>query len=166
MQLAVIFWTEEGCLKVVSSLKAAASIVCTALLLGNSAQASEIVGLNSGKVLQGSPPFSEAVRVGDTLYMSGQVGLEPSTQKLVPGGIEAEAKQTMANIKASIEASGYEMSDIVKCLVIMADMSELPAFSKIYLSSFEESKYPARSAFAASGLALDARVEVECIASK
>ena len=76
------------------------------LLFAGAASTNEIKFLNSGKVLQGSLPFSEAVKVGDLLILSGQIGLTPGTMKVVPGGIEAEAKQTMENVKTSIEASG------------------------------------------------------------
>ncbi len=118
--------------------------------------------LSSGKVLPSDLPFSEAVRVGDTLYLSGQIGVVPGTMKLVEGGIRAEARQTMDNIKASLGAHGYSMADLVKCTVMLADMSEWSTFNEVYRSYFTE-HFPARSAFGASGLALGARVEVECI---
>lgn len=121
--------------------------------------------LNSGKVFPTGLPFSEAVRVGNTLYLSGQIGIVPGTLKLVPGGLKGETKQTMENIKNSLEAHGYSMSNIVKCTVMLADMSEWGAFNEIYRSFFSN-RYPARSALGANGLALGARVEVECIAAK
>jgi enamine deaminase RidA (YjgF/YER057c/UK114 family) len=71
--------------------------------------------LNSGKVVPATLPFSEAVRVDDTLYLSGQIGIEPGTMKVVPGGIREEARQALTNIKASLEAHGYAMRDVVKC---------------------------------------------------
>jgi 2-iminobutanoate/2-iminopropanoate deaminase len=119
--------------------------------------------LNSGKVLPAGLPFSEAVRVGNTLYLSGQIGVVPGSLKLIGGGMQAEAKQTMQNIKISLEAHGYKMSDLVKCTVMLADMSEWTAFNEIY-KTFFTGRYPARSALGAKGLALGARVEVECIA--
>lgn len=120
--------------------------------------------LNSGKVLPRNLPFSEGVLVGNTLYLSGQVGIEPGTLKLVPGGFAAEARQTMENIKRSLEAHGYSMQQLVKCTVMLADMADWPAFNEIYRSFFS-APYPARSAFGTTGLALGARVEVECIAA-
>ena len=120
--------------------------------------------LNSGRVLPTDLPFSEAVRVDDMLYLSGQVGVAPGTMKLVPGGLKAEARQTMENIKTSLAAHGLAMRDLVKCTVMLADISEWGAFNDVY-KSFFSSRYPARSAFGASGLALGARVEVECIAA-
>lgn len=120
--------------------------------------------LNSGKVLPTNLPFSEAVRVGNTLYLSGQIGVVPGTMQLADGGIEAEAKQTMENIKTSLEAHGYSMSNLIKCTVMLADISEWGAFNEVYKSYFPE-RYPARSAFGTNGLALGARVEVECMAA-
>ena len=119
--------------------------------------------LNSGKVLPTDLPFSEAVRVGDTLYLSGQVGVVPGSLKLVKGGLEQEARQTMENIKTSLEVHGYAMTDLVKCTVMLADISEWGAFNAIYKTYFTE-HFPARSALGVNGLALGARVEVECIA--
>jgi reactive intermediate/imine deaminase len=120
--------------------------------------------LNSGKVLSGDLPFSEAVRHGDTLYLSGQVGIAPGTMQLVPGGIRSEAQQALANIRAVLEAHGRTTRDILKCTVMLADMADWPAFNEVW-RAFLEKPYPARSAFGASGLALGARVEVECTAS-
>jgi len=145
---------------------AAANIVM--LVLAHSAWAADadhIEFLNSGKVIPGTLPFSEAVRVGDILYLSGQIGLVPGTMKLVEGGIQAQARQTMENIKTSLEAHGYGLRDVVKCTVMLADMSEWAAFNEVY-KSFFAGRYPARSALGANGLAFGARVEVECIAAK
>jgi len=119
--------------------------------------------LNSGRVLPANLPFSEAVRAGTTLYLSGQIGIAPGKLKLVPGGVEEEIRQTMENIKTSLEAHGYSMNDIVKCTVMLTDMSDWPAFNEIYKSYFPD-HYPARSALGTTGLALGARVEIECIA--
>jgi 2-iminobutanoate/2-iminopropanoate deaminase len=139
-----------------------------ALAVGHAATAAEPATpprfLNSGVVLPKDLPFSEAVLVGDTLYLSGQLGVEPGTLKLVSGGLKAEARQTMQNIKTSLEAHGYSMKQLVKCTVMLADMADWPAFNEIY-KTFFEGKYPARSAFGTTGLALGARVEVECIAA-
>ncbi|MGL4409560.1 MAG: RidA family protein [Zoogloea sp.] len=120
---------------------------------------------NSGKVIPTGLPFSEAVRVGPTLYLSGQIGVAPGTLKLAAGGIREEARQTLDNIKLSLEANGYAMSDIVKCTAMLADMSEWSAFNDVYRSYFK-GDFPARSAFGTNGLALGARVELECIAAK
>ena len=119
--------------------------------------------LNSGEVFPAGIPLSEAVRVGDTLYLSGQVGIVPGTMNLASGGLEGETRQTMENIKTSLEAHGYSMNDLVKCLVMLADVSQWATFNEIYKTYFDE-RYPARSAFGANGLAIGAQVEIECIA--
>jgi len=119
--------------------------------------------LNSGKVYPAGVPLAEAVRVGDTLYLSGQIGIQPGTLKLVPGGIKEEAKQTLTNIRTTLEAHGYSMKDVVKCTVMLADISKWGDFNEIYKTFFSE-PFPARSAIGANGLAVGAQVEVECIA--
>jgi reactive intermediate/imine deaminase len=111
-----------------------------------------------------SLPFSQAVRVGDVFYLSGCLGNVPGKMELVPGGIEAETRQTMENIRAVLTANGLDFDAVFKCTVMLADMSEWAAFNKIYLSYFKADRLPARSAFGANGLALGARVELECCA--
>ena len=128
-----------------------------------SAQEPAIEFLNSGKIVPATLPFSEAVRVGDTLYLSGQVGIKPGTLELVPGGIRAEARQTLENIRTTLEAHGYSMRDVVKCTVMLADIAEWATFNEVYKTYFSP-PYPARSALGANGLAIGARVEVECLA--
>jgi reactive intermediate/imine deaminase len=142
-----------------------ALVIVTWLAAAAGAAAQSPQFLNSGKVMPPGLPFSEAVRVGDTLYLSGQVGLVPGKLELVPGGMKAEARQAMEHVKTILEANGYALRDVVKCTVMLADMSEWPAFNEIYKTYFD-GRYPARSAIGASGLALGARVEVECMAAK
>ncbi len=108
-------------------------------------------------------PFSEAVRVGDLLFLSGMVGTKPGTTELAEGGIAGETRQTMENIKAALGRHGASMDRVVKCTVMLADIAEWPAMNEVYVTFFPGDK-PARSAFGASGLALGARVEIECIA--
>jgi len=110
-----------------------------------------------------SLPFSEAVRAGDFLFLSGQIGTLRGTLQLAPGGIEAEAGQAMDNIRAVLERHGSSLDHVVKCTVFLADMRDWPAFNEVYRRYFE-TNFPARSALGASGLALGARVEIECIA--
>jgi reactive intermediate/imine deaminase len=119
--------------------------------------------LNSPRALKAGLPFSEAVRAGDFLYLSGQIGGDPATGKLAPGGIEPEARQALANIKHVLETNGSSLNDVVKCTVFLADIAEWPAFNTVYREFFKQ-PFPARSAMAASGLAMNARVELECIA--
>jgi reactive intermediate/imine deaminase len=110
-------------------------------------------------------PFSEAVRVGDLLLLSGQIGTRNGEMAVVPGGLEAEARQTMDNIRGVLERNGLGMQHVIKCTVMLADMAEWPAFNAIYREYFT-APYPVRSALGANGLALGARVEVECMASR
>jgi 2-iminobutanoate/2-iminopropanoate deaminase len=107
-------------------------------------------------------PFSEAVRVGKMLYLSGQVGVDASMH-IVPGGIEAETRKTLDNIKATLERHGSSLDQVVKVTLMLADMSEWAAVNQIYVSYFPDHR-PARSALGANGLALGARIEMECVA--
>ena len=109
-------------------------------------------------------PFSEAVRVGHTLYLSGQLGYDRETAKLVDGGIAAETKKTLENIKATLEKHGSSMAEVVKCTVFLADIDEWAAMNAVYVTFFPTDP-PARSALGSSGLALGARTEIECIAT-
>lgn len=119
--------------------------------------------LNSPRALELDRPFSEAVRAGDFLYLSGQIGDDPATAKLPPGGIEPESRQVLANVKRTLEANGASLSDVVKCTVFLADIAEWATFNNVYREVFKK-PYPARSALGANGLAMNARVELECIA--
>ena len=108
-------------------------------------------------------PFSEAVRVGTMLYLSGAMGID-ATGALVPGGIEAETRQALTNIRAVLERHGSSMGQVVKCTAMLADMGEWAAMNRVYIEHFSKD-LPARSAFGVSGLALGGRVEIECIAT-
>ena len=119
--------------------------------------------LNSPRAAELDRPFSEAVRAGDFLFLSGQIGEIPETAKLAEGGIQAESRQTLTNVKRVLESNGASLGDIVKCTVFLADIAEWPAFNTVYREFFRK-PFPARSALAASGLAMGARVELECIA--
>jgi 2-iminobutanoate/2-iminopropanoate deaminase len=107
-------------------------------------------------------PFSEAVQAGDMLFLAGQIGSAPGTRTVVPGGIDAEAKQAMDNIRAVLKRRGLGFDSLVKCTVFLADMKDWPAFNTVYATYFKPGRFPARSAFGANGLALGAKVEVEC----
>ena len=108
-------------------------------------------------------PFSSAVRVGNMLYLSGQVGALPGTRELAAGGVAAETRQAMENIKQVLEYAGSSLDQVVKCTVFLLDISDYSAMNEVY-ASFFASDPPARSTLAASGLALGAKVEIECIA--
>lgn len=110
-------------------------------------------------------PFSPAVRANGFLILSGQIGTD-SAGNVVAGGIVPETKQTMENIKAVLEKNGSSMDQVVKCTVFMADMKEWATMNEVYVTFFNEARRPARSAMGASGLALNARVEIECLAAE
>lgn len=107
-------------------------------------------------------PFSSAVRVDNVLFLSGMLGNLPGTSELAEGGIQGETRQTLDNIKRVVEQFGSSMDRVVKCTVFLADIAEWGAMNEVYKTYFPNP--PARSALGASGLALDARVEIECIA--
>src|SRR5258708_19070124 len=119
----------------------------------NPSFAEEIIHLNSGKVLPTNLPFSEAVRFGDVLYISGAIGNVPGTISLVPGRIAGESKQAMENLKTTLSTQGLSMSNLVKCAVFLADISEWGKFNEVYKTYLAEENSPARAAMATSGLA-------------
>ncbi len=110
-------------------------------------------------------PFSEAVRHGDTLYLSGVIGTQAGKAEVVPGGIGPETEATMEHIRAVLAAHGLGFGNLVKCTAFLADMAEWPQFNDVYACYFENGVFPARSAFGVSGLALGARLELECVAA-
>ncbi len=124
---------------------------------------STIQYLNSPEMEALGLPFSQAVRVGDLLFLSGQVGNLPGTKELAAGGIEGETRQTLDNMRAILESNGSSLDRVVKCTVFLADIREWPRMNAVYETYFTKGR-PARSAVAGSGLALGARVEIECIA--
>ncbi len=109
-------------------------------------------------------PFSEAVRVGRMLFLSGRIGVLPDSRTLAPGGIAGETKQAMENIRDVLERNNSSMDRIVKCTVMLADIAEWADMNTVYVTFFPGHR-PARSAFGTSGLALGARVEIECLAT-
>jgi len=109
-----------------------------------------------------SLPFSEAVRMGNVLYLSGQMGIDKAIQ-LVSGGIAEETRQVLENIKRTLEKYGSSLEHVIKVTVMMADMSEWAEMNKVYVGYFSKN-LPARSSFGTSGLALGGRVEIECMA--
>ena len=120
--------------------------------------------INSPAAKVAKLPFSQAVRVGDILYLSGALGNVPGKLELVSGGVEAETRQTMENIGSVLRENGLGFPDIFKCTVMLADMSKWSDFNRIYLEYFDPDRLPARSAFGANGLALGAQLELECMA--
>jgi reactive intermediate/imine deaminase len=109
---------------------------------------------------KGAAPFSAAVRVGDILYLSGQIGSGPDGK--LAEGWEAQSVQTLDNIAAVLKSQGLGMDDVFKCTVMLSDMSKWSDFNKIYVRYFKPGRLPARSAMGVNGLAANAFVELEC----
>jgi 2-iminobutanoate/2-iminopropanoate deaminase len=145
-------------------MKAIAAIASGVLIMTNpvdAAPARPAVEHFGRPMLNGQPlPFSDAVRVGDTLYLSGQIGIGGDGK--LPDGIEAQSKQALENIGAILKRAGLGYEDVFHCTAMLSDMANWPAFNKVYVTYFPEGKRPARSAFGASGLALSALIELEC----
>ena len=140
----------------------------TAVVLGALAMASPTYGQTRSAVERiGEPsingqrlPFSSAVRVGDMLYLSGQIGNRPDGT--LPEGIEAQSRQVMDNIGGVLKLAGLGYGNVVKCTVMIDDIKQWGDFNKVYVTYFPDGKFPARSAFGADGLAMGALIEVEC----
>jgi 2-iminobutanoate/2-iminopropanoate deaminase len=145
-------------------MKAFAAVLTIVLATGASAQVqAPAVEYFPAPDVQGRPaPFSSAVRVGDTLYLSGSIGITPDGK--LPDTFEGQAKQTMENVGAALKARGLGWGNVFKCTVFIADMKNWPAFNAVYVPYFQSGKLPARSAVGASGLALGAQLELECLA--
>tara|TARA_B100001059_G_C17756609_1_gene540274 strand:- start:867 stop:1316 length:450 start_codon:yes stop_codon:yes gene_type:complete len=118
---------------------------------------------NSPEHLANDYPFSEATIVNDIIYVSGQIGTSENGE-VIGGGIEDETLQALENIESILKRMGGSKSDIFKCTCMLKDIGDWPSMSKTYKSFFEGSMLPSRSAFAGSGLALGALVEIECLA--
>ena len=111
----------------------------------------------------GSAPYSQAVLYDDFILLSGMLGVDPATGQLAAGGIGPETQQTLVNIRGALARAGASMDDVLKCTVFLADIGEWGAMNAVYTTFFNQ--MPARSAVGVSGLGLDARVEIECMAA-
>ena len=144
-------------------MKLAVAIATGVLIMSSPADAQPRPAVEhfGNPALNGKPlPFSEAVRVGDVLYLSGQIGIGADGK--LPDGIEAQTKQAMDNIGAVLKRAGLTYADVFHCTAFLADMKDWPAFNTVYVPYFPAGKMPARSAFGANGLALGALLEIEC----
>ncbi|MBT8235994.1 MAG: Rid family detoxifying hydrolase [Bacteroidia bacterium] len=136
-----------------------------ALFIGISAWSQEtdqIIFHPSHEPLKANAPFSDVVECGNMYFLAGQIGMDHSTRTMVEGGIKAETKQVIMNIKDVLAQRGLTLDHVVKCMVILSTMDDFQAFNEVYTQYF--TKKPARTTFAASGLARNAAIEIEVIA--
>lgn len=125
---------------------------------------SEIVFYKSHEPSRSNMPFSDAVETEDLLFLTGQIGKDHKTGALVSGGIEVETQQVIENVKAVLGHHGLSLDNVVKCTVILKDINDFKSFNSVYVKHF--TKKPARTTFAASGLAGGAHIEIDVIAAK
>jgi reactive intermediate/imine deaminase len=110
-------------------------------------------------------PYSQAVQAGNTLWLSGQIPLDPATKELVPGGIEEQIRQVFKNLQAVVSAAGASFDDVVKITIFLTDLAHFALVNKIMAEHFRE-PYPARSSIGVASLPRGAQVEVECIVAR
>ena len=135
------------------------------ILMGCSNQPPDREIISSQKAPAAIGPYSQAVRVGDTLYLSGQLGLDPATGKFAGQGFEAQARQALENQKAILETSGFSLKDVVQCQVFVTDMDNYPVFNTIYKEYFTED-FPARAVLEVSRIPADGLVEIMMVAER
>ena len=109
-------------------------------------------------------PYSDAVRVGNLLFLAGTVGTVPGTRELIAGGVAAETRQALENVKHNLDTHGASLEQVVKCTVYLADIGDFEAMNAVYRQFFSHTK-PARTTVGVQGLPLGARVEIDCIAA-
>ena len=165
--------TRRSVLKAAAPAIAAATVAPSFATAGSAAPASAAPTGNKlpqqrrelvGAPAQGGLPFSAAVRYGGLLFLSGSVGVRPNTLELVAGGIVNETRQTLENIRSTLEIAGSSVDRVLKVTVFLADIDDYAAMNEVYREFFGDQP-PARSTLAASGLAIGARVEIEAIAA-
>ncbi|MEP6906645.1 MAG: RidA family protein [Pseudoxanthomonas sp.] len=141
-------------------MKCLLPIVLAGLVLAQSTNAGETTLQHYGATT--NAPFSAAVRAGDVLYVSGQIGVSPDGK--LPDDLTLQAGYALDNVAQALKLAGATMDDVAKCTVMLTDMSQWSAFNAIYVGRFKPLKLPARSAIGANALALGSKVEIECIA--
>lgn len=139
------------------------ALIAIALMAGAGSAGAQDKQVIAGPGAPSGRPYSPAVRVGNLLFLSGHVGVDPDTRQLAPGGIEAETRQALENIKALLESAGSSLDRVVKCTVFLGDIQYYAAMNRVYASYFPKDP-PARSAVGVGGLPIGAAVEIECIA--
>ena len=121
--------------------------------------------ISTAKAPSAIGPYSQAIQVGNLVYTSGQIPIDPATGYFVEGGIKEQTRQSLTNVKAILEEAGLSMADVVKTTVFMADMNDFADMNSVYAEFFAE-PYPARSAVAVKTLPKGALVEIEVVAAE
>ncbi len=134
------------------------------MVFAHAQEETEIIFHKSHEVKKQDAPFSDAVQAGNLFFLAGQIGMDHSTRTLVEGGIQAETKQAINNIEAVLAQHDMNLGNVVKCTVILSTMEDFASFNEVYTQYFTNK--PARTTFAASGLARNAKVEIEALAVK
>ena len=132
------------------------------MVLAHAQEETEIIFHKSHEIKKQDAPFSDAVQAGNLFFLAGQIGMDHSTRTLVKGGIEAETEQAIKNIAAVLAQHSMDLGNVVKCTVILSTMDDFANFNKVYSQYFTQK--PARTTFAASGLARNAKIEIDVIA--
>lgn len=125
---------------------------------------SEIIFHKPENPARASAPFSEAVQAGNLFFLAGQIGMDRSVGKLAEGGVQGETEQVIKNIEGVLNYHGLTLDNVVKCTVILSDINDFKAFNEVYVKYF--TKKPARTTYAAAGLAVGAKIEIDVIAVK
>ena len=139
-------------------------ILAVSLQVVRAQETSGIIFHKSHEIKKQTAPFSDAVEVGNLFFLAGQIGMDHSTRTMVEGGLKAETEQAIRNIQDVLQQHGLSLDQVVKCTVILSTMDDFTAFNEVYTRYF--TKKPARTTFAAAGLARNAKVEIEVIAAK
>jgi len=148
-------------------MKKVTGLICILLLMVFACSQPPITRevINSPDAPKAIGPYSQAIRVGNTLYLAGQLGLDPATGNFAEGGIEAQSRQALENLKAVLTSAGFTFEDVVQCQVFVTDMNNYPVFNGIYAEYFEKD-FPARAVVEASRLPKDGLVEIMMVAVK
>lgn len=139
-------------------------LICGVMATTYAQESTEIKFHKSHEPKKLNAPFSDAVQAGNLFFLSGQIGMDHSTRTLVGGGIQAETKKAIKNIEAVLAQHEMTLDNVVKCTVILSSIDDFSAFNEIYTQYF--TKKPARTTFAASGLAANGKIEIDVIAVK
>lgn len=146
-------------------MKKMLALLCAVILIGCAPTSFEKTIISSPDAPAAIGPYSQAVRVGQFLYLSGQLGMDPATGDFVEGGIETQARQALTNQKAVLKEAGFTLEDVVQCQVFVTDMNDYPRFNAVY-QEFFKGDFPARAVVEVSRLPKDGLVEIMMVAVK